>query len=69
MITATFSLVQQLTRLYAMPTVKIVHTADDVEGQVFVPAVNFLLMVGTIGLVAGFGTDVGLSNAYGFAVA
>ncbi|ORY80251.1 potassium transporter [Leucosporidium creatinivorum] len=68
MITATFSLVQQLTRLHAMPAVKIIHTADDVEGQIYAPAVNVLLMIGTIALTAGFGTDVALTNAYGFAV-
>ena len=50
MITASFSLVQQLTRLHAMPAVKVVHTADDVRGQVYVPVVNVLLMIGTIGL-------------------
>jgi KUP system potassium uptake protein len=88
MITATFSLVQQLTRLHAMPAVKIIHTADDVEGQIYAPAVNILLMIGTIALsefrprrrvsgeltrfsrpvAAGFGTDIALTNAYGFAV-
>lgn len=50
MISATFSLVQQLTRLHAMPALKIIHTADDIRGQVFVPAVNVLCAMGTIGL-------------------
>ena len=50
MISATFSLVQQLTGLHAMPALKIIHTADDVKGQVFVPAVNVLCAIGTIGL-------------------
>jgi hypothetical protein len=52
MISATFSLVQQLTRLKAMPPVKIIHSSDKIEGQVFVPLVNFLCMLGTIGLSA-----------------
>ncbi|KAK4050374.1 hypothetical protein OIV83_003443 [Microbotryomycetes sp. JL201] len=68
MITATFSLVQQLTGLKAMPPVKIVHTADNYEGQIYVPLVNVLLLIGCVGLTAGFGTDVALTNAYGFAV-
>lgn len=68
MISATFSLVQQLTHLHAMPMVKITHTSNTVEGQIFVPAVNFLIMIGTIGLTVGFGTNAGLTNAYGFAV-
>ncbi|GAA5888418.1 hypothetical protein JCM5296_000623 [Sporobolomyces johnsonii] len=68
MITATFSLVQQLTTLHVMPPVKVVHTDDESSHRIYVPAVNFLLLIGCIGLVGGFGTDVGLTNAYGFAV-
>ncbi|GAA5988610.1 hypothetical protein JCM11641_005181 [Rhodosporidiobolus odoratus] len=69
LITATFSLVQQLTSLNVMPPLRIVHTDDDSQGRIYVPAANFLLFVGTIGLTCGFGTDVGLTAAYGFAVA
>ncbi|BGP18030.1 hypothetical protein JCM10213_008435 [Rhodosporidiobolus nylandii] len=68
MITATFSLVQQLTNLNVLPPVKIVHTDDKYRGRIYVPIASFLLLVGTIGLTAGFGTDVGLTSAYGFAV-
>ncbi|GAA5958723.1 hypothetical protein JCM21900_002075 [Sporobolomyces salmonicolor] len=68
MITATFSLVQQLARLNIFPPVKIVHTDDKFQNRVFIPSVNFLLLVGTIGLTVGFGTNAGLTNAYGFAV-
>ncbi|CEQ41632.1 SPOSA6832_03369 [Sporobolomyces salmonicolor] len=50
MITATFSLVQQLARLNIFPPVKIVHTDDKFQNRVFIPSVNFLLLVGTIGL-------------------
>lgn len=62
-ITAVFSLVQQLVSLKAMPTIKIVHTSDNVRGQVYVPAANFLMFVGTVALVGGFGTDAGLTAA------
>jgi len=92
MITATYSLVQQLTSLHVMPPVRIVHTDDTSKGRIYAPGVNVLLLVGTIGLSAsplsssrspraltncslslalaacGFGTEVGLTNAYGFAV-
>ncbi|GAA5876103.1 hypothetical protein JCM8547_002637 [Rhodosporidiobolus lusitaniae] len=68
MITATFSLVQQLTQLHVMPALKIVYTDDDSRGRIYVPMVNFLLFVGCIGLTCGFGTDVGLTAAYGFAI-
>lgn len=69
MITATFSLVQQLVRLQAIFPLKIVHTDDNSEGQIFVPSINLLLMIGTIAVTAAFGTDAALTNAYGFAVA
>ncbi|GAA6060739.1 hypothetical protein JCM10212_003783 [Sporobolomyces blumeae] len=69
MITAAFSLIQQLTTLGSIPPLKIVHTDDTNSHRIFVPVVNFLILVGTIGLVCGFGTDIGLTNAYGFSVA
>lgn len=50
MISATFSLVQQLTRLHAMPSVKIVHTDDDIAGQVYSPVINVMIMIGTVAL-------------------
>lgn len=71
MITATFSLVHQLTRLHAMPPVKIIHSSDKIQGQVFAPAINILVMIGTIGITVGLGNINGgasLTNAYGFAV-
>ncbi|GAA6030383.1 hypothetical protein JCM8097_009081 [Rhodosporidiobolus ruineniae] len=68
MITATFSLVQQLTKLHVLPPLRIVYTDDASQGRIYVPMVNFLLLIGTIGLTVGFGTDAGLTAAYGFAV-
>lgn len=50
MISATFSLIQQLTRLEAMPALKIIHTNNEAEGQVFCPSVNIIVMIGTIAL-------------------
>ncbi|BGO93261.1 hypothetical protein NBRC10512_000086 [Rhodotorula toruloides] len=68
MITATFSLVEQLVSLNVMPPIRIVHTDSTSRGRIFVPAVNFLVLVGTLGLTIGFGTEAGLTNAYGLAV-
>ncbi|GAA5909585.1 hypothetical protein JCM6882_003462 [Rhodosporidiobolus microsporus] len=59
LITATFSLVQQLTSLDVLPPLRIIHTDDAKRGRIYVPIVNFLLFVGTIGLTCGFGTDAG----------
>ncbi|GAA5873740.1 hypothetical protein JCM3774_000155 [Rhodotorula dairenensis] len=68
MITAAFSLVQQLVSLHVMPPLRIIHTDSTSRGRIYVPIANFLLLVGTIGLTVGFGTEAGLTNAYGFAV-
>ncbi|GAA5888422.1 hypothetical protein JCM5296_000624 [Sporobolomyces johnsonii] len=68
LITATFSLVQQLTTLQVLPPIKVVHTDDSQQGRIYIPVVNFLLLVGTIGLTVGFGQSSNLTNAFGFAV-
>lgn len=69
MIMGTFSLVQQLVRLHAIPAFKIVNTSNTIRGQIFLPSINILMAIGTIGVVGGFGTGAGLTNAYGLAVA
>lgn len=69
MITASFSLIQQMVGLKSFPPVRIIHTSDSSQGQIYAPAINFLLLVGTIGVTAGFGADESLTSAYGFAVA
>ncbi|KAF7364932.1 hypothetical protein MVEN_00363800 [Mycena venus] len=69
MITATFSLVQQLVNMKALPPLKMSYTSETIQGQVYVPAVNWTLMVGTIVIVAAFSNLSNLTNAYGFAVA
>ncbi|KAI0060612.1 potassium transporter [Artomyces pyxidatus] len=69
MITATFSLVQQLVNMKSLPPFRMVHTSDKVQGQVYIPAVNWILMIGTIAIVAAFKNATQLTNAYGFAVA
>lgn len=68
MISATFSLTQQLVHFHSVPMLKIIHTSSYFSGQVFVPVVNILIFLGTIGFTVGFGTSSGLTNAYGFAV-
>ncbi|POW00603.1 hypothetical protein PSTT_13011 [Puccinia striiformis] len=69
MITASFSLIQQMVGLKSFPPVRIVHTSDSSRGQIYAPVVNFLLLIGTVGVTAGFGADESLNSAYGFAVA
>ncbi|CAH7687488.1 potassium transporter-domain-containing protein [Phakopsora pachyrhizi] len=69
MITASFSLIQQMVGLKSFPPVTIVYTSDHSQGQIYAPVVNFLLLIGTIGVLAGFGAGDALTAAYGFAVA
>jgi KUP system potassium uptake protein len=46
----------------------VLHTASHEKGQVYIPVVNWLLAIGTIGVVFGFGSSDALGGAYGIAV-
>ncbi|KAJ6585288.1 potassium transporter [Mycena capillaripes] len=69
MITATFSLVQQLVNMKALPPLEMAYTSETIQGQVYIPSVNWTLTIGTIIIVAAFSNLAALTNAYGFAVA
>jgi len=69
MISATFSLVQQLINMKSFPPIRLIYTSETIQGQVYLPTVNWLLMIATIVMVAVFKNLVNLGNAYGFAVA
>jgi KUP system potassium uptake protein len=68
LISGIFSLTQQAIQLGLCPRVHIVHTSADVRGQIFIPGVNFALMLACIGLVLSFKESSGLAGAYGIAV-
>ncbi|KAK3194036.1 hypothetical protein Dsin_025346 [Dipteronia sinensis] len=68
MISATFSIIQQSLSLGCFPRVKIVHTSAKYEGQVFIPEINYLLMLACVGVTLGFKTTAKIGNAYGIAV-
>ncbi|MFT4744960.1 MAG: KUP system potassium uptake protein [Nitriliruptoraceae bacterium] len=68
LISGAFSLTAQAVRLDLLPYLHVVHTSDRESGQVYVPAVNWLLMVAAIALVIGFGSSTRLASAYGVAV-
>ncbi|KAA8549185.1 hypothetical protein F0562_000869 [Nyssa sinensis] len=68
MISGTFSIIQQSLSLGCFPRVKIVHTSAKYEGQVYIPEVNYLLMLACVGVTAGFKTTAKIGNAYGIAV-
>jgi len=65
MISGTFSMVQQSLSLGCFPRVKIVHTSAKYEGQVYIPEVNYLLMLACIGVTLGFRSTEKIGNAYG----
>ncbi|KAJ4727634.1 Potassium transporter [Melia azedarach] len=68
MISGTFSIIQQSLSLGCFPRVKIVHTSSKYEGQVYIPEVNYLLMLACVGVTLGFKTTQKIGNAYGIAV-
>lgn len=68
MISGVFSLTQQAVQLGYSPRVQIVHTSHETRGQIYVPAVNYGLMVACIGLVLAFRESSRLAAAYGIAV-
>ncbi|PIN05371.1 hypothetical protein CDL12_22088 [Handroanthus impetiginosus] len=68
MISGTFSIIQQSLSLGCFPRVKIVHTSAKYEGQVYVPEINYLLMLACVFVTLGFRTTTKIGNAYGIAV-
>ena len=54
MITATFQLLSQIIKLSYFPQIKVVHTSKIFHGQIYIPWVNWLLMVGTIVVTAAY---------------
>jgi KUP system potassium uptake protein len=69
LISGAFSLTMQAVQLGYLPRTRILHTSETESGQVYVPAINWLLMVACVGLVLGFRSSSGLAAAYGIAVA
>ncbi len=67
-ISGAFSLTRQAVQLGYLPRMAIDHTSDTQIGQIYIPGLNWLLMVACIGLVVGFGSSSRLAAAYGVAV-
>ena len=68
LISAAFSLTQQAIQLGYAPGLRIRHTSATTIGQIYIPSVNWVLMVATVGLVLGFKSSTHLASAYGIAV-
>lgn len=67
-ITGTYSLTQQAIALNMLPRMVVQHTSATQSGQIYMPQINSMLMIGVLVLVAMFGSSAALSNAYGIAV-
>jgi KUP system potassium uptake protein len=67
-ISGSFSLTRQAVQLGYLPRFTIEHTSAKEIGQIYIPAINWLLMAACIALVIGFGSSSRLAAAYGVAV-
>lgn len=68
LISGAFSLTQQAIQLGYLPRMTVDHTSSREIGQVYLGAVNYLLMITCVGVVLAFGTSSSLAAAYGVAV-
>jgi KUP system potassium uptake protein len=68
LISGAFSLTHQAIQLGYCPRLSVNHTSARESGQIYVPPVNWALMVASCALVAGFGSSANLAAAYGMAV-
>ena len=67
-ITGAFSLSSQAMQLGLLPRMNIRRTSETEAGQIYIPTINFLLMVGVVLLVGIFKSSENMANAYGLAV-
>jgi KUP system potassium uptake protein len=67
-ITGAYSLTQQAIQLGLLPRLEIRHTSQALVGQIYMPRVNIVLLVGVLMLVALFRSSSALASAYGIAV-
>ncbi|KAJ9169589.1 hypothetical protein P3X46_017758 [Hevea brasiliensis] len=67
MISATFSCVKQSMALGCFPRLKIVHTSRRLMGQIYIPVINYFLMIMCIVVVSIFRSTTDIANAYGIA--
>ena len=67
-ITGGYSIARQAMQLGYIPRMKVLHTSKDTIGQIYIPAVNWSMLVVVIALVVGFGSSSALAAAYGVSV-
>uniref|UniRef100_A0A5B7A3V4 Potassium transporter n=1 Tax=Davidia involucrata TaxID=16924 RepID=A0A5B7A3V4_DAVIN len=67
-ISGTFSIINQSQSLGCFPRVRVVHTSDKIHGQIYIPEINWMLMILCVAVTIGFRDTKHLGNASGLAV-
>ncbi|OTP31433.1 hypothetical protein A5798_001455 [Enterococcus sp. 6C8_DIV0013] len=67
LISGSYTLVSEAIKLRLLPRLKIIYPTDQ-KGQLYIPAVNTLLMIGCLGIVVTFRTSAHMESAYGLAI-
>lgn len=67
-ISGTFSIINQSQSLGCFPRVKVVHTSDKIHGQIYIPEINWILMILCVAVTIGFRDIKHLGNASGESV-
>jgi KUP system potassium uptake protein len=67
-ISGAYSLTQQAIQMGLLPRMQIIHTSAHERGQIYVPTVNWLLLVAVVLACIGFGNSSAIASAYGIAV-
>lgn len=65
MISGAFAIISQSLSLGCFPRVKVVHTSAKYEGQVYIPEINYLLMIACVIVCLAFKTTEQIGHAYG----
>ena len=68
LISGTFSVVREAIQLGYLPRMKVIHTSSETRGQVYLPAINWALMIAVMVMVVAFGSSSALAVAYGVSV-
>jgi len=67
-ISGAYSMTKQAVQLGFLPRMHIIHTSAREMGQIYLPAINWMLLVSVVAAVIGFGSSTNLASAYGIAV-
>lgn len=67
-ISGAYSLTKQAIQLGLLPRMQILHTSENEAGQIYVPLVNWVVMIAVLLAMVGFGSSSALASAYGIAV-